>query len=224
MGPKLTNRQRQVLTYIESEMEKGHVPTFEDIAKQFKFTSNAARSHVNTLAKKKCLSLHLFKQRGLESAVDPPKVMQSCVIDRIAHKPSIVETPRDLFEIPFYSKVLPIEPFLQDRYVTKVVALSFDKIKFIKEECFAFECFSGSISGAGILKGDIIIAQKVDIANSHDIVLANIQGQNIIRRIFYGGTHVILFANTHGVDPQYYPVGDVVIICKCLGIHRLDIK
>lgn len=217
---KLTKRQKEILSFVDDWMEKGDIPSFDDIAKHFGFTNNAARDHINALSEKGCLSLDLFRKRGIKEPAKDSKVMRNATVDRLAHKPTIAKTPRDLVEIPFYSTIENCHPYLVDKNISEVLAVSYDKVKFIVEECFAFECFTDSVSGIGIRERDTVIGLSVNVANSNDIVLVNVKGQNIFRQIFYCGTHVILFSDTAGVDPVQYPVGEVNIICKCIGVYR----
>lgn len=220
MNNKLTERQREILSFIEGEMKADRVPTYEDIAENFEFSTTSARNHVNTLVKKKYLSLHIFRKRNRKKLINEPEVIKNQVIERLVHKPALIEVPRNIVEIPIYDTILEDDPYLCEKKVKHILAVPYDKIKFIKDDCFGFVCFTDSMNGAGIRKDDILIGQRLDKANNQDIVLANIAGQNVVRRIYYGGTYTILLSDTPGIDPQYYPNNNLVVIGKCIGIHR----
>lgn len=220
MSAKLTQRQQEVLDYVKSEMEEGNVPTYDCIAERFGFSSTAARDHIDTLAEKNCLSLHLFRKYGLKEPLKQPDVKKSIVLDRLGYNPNFSDVKRELFEVPIYDPILEDPPFFEDENVLGILAIPYELVRYFVDECIAFKYNSESMWGSGFTQGDVIVAKKSRIAASNDIVLANVRGQNVLRRIFFQGTHVTLLSNTMGVDPQSYVMEDVKILCIYQGLYR----
>ncbi len=51
-------------------------------------------------------------------------------------------------------------------------------------------------------------------------IVNDLRGQNVLRRIFFQGTHATLLSNTMGVDPQSYVMEDVRILCIYQGFYQ----
>lgn len=62
----LTERQEQILDYVEKCIEDGLPPTRAEIAKHFKFAENAAQHHLLALEKKGRIQLLPGKNRGIK--------------------------------------------------------------------------------------------------------------------------------------------------------------
>lgn len=220
MSAKLTERQQEVLGFIRSEMKAGRKPTYDTVAEHFGFSQAAARDYVRKLSDKDCLSLHLFRKRGLKKTLKEALVGRNIVIDRLGYNPNFTDAKRHLFEVPIYDPILEKEPYFDDENVSGILAVPFEPIKFFKDECIAFRYHSESMRGAGFIQGDVVIAKKTKLAASNDLVLANVSGQNVLRRIFFHGPQVTLLSNTMGVDPQSYGTEDIKILCVYHGIYR----
>lgn len=220
MSAKLTERQQEVFDYVKSEMKDGKVPTYECIAKRFGFSSTAARDHIDRLVEKNCLSLHLFRKYGLQEPLKQPDVKKSVVLDRLDYNPNFSDAKRQLFEVPIYDPILEDPPFFDDENVSGILAIPYETVRYFVDECIAFSYNSESMRGSGFVQGDVVVAKKSRIAASNDIVLANVRGQNVLRRVFFQGTHATLLSNTMGVDPQSYVMEDVKILCIYHGLYR----
>lgn len=219
MSAKLTDRQQEILDYIKSEMQQERTPNYGDVADRFGFSIQAARDHINALIKKKYLSAKLFRKRHTGELVEPT-ITRSVVFDRIDYNPNFEDTKRDMFEIPVYDPILDQEPYFEDDNVVGVLTIPFDNVKYFRNDIIGFTYNSLSMAGSGFRNGDALIAKKIRIAESNDIVLVNVHGQNLLRRVFLQGTYMTLLSNTDGVDPQSYEIKDVTVICKYIGLQR----
>lgn len=225
MAYKLTNRQKEVLDYIELQLSenKGKSPTFDQIAKHFGFTTRAARDHVDAIVKKGHLSRNTYARGSLSMPRDEPKVLQNDLINKVTHKPVIADAQRDILEVPIYRKVFETEPYLRDDNIQGVLPIRFSDAQYIRDECFAFPFDYKSMSAVGVLQGDIVIARKVSGLNNNEVVLVNVKNMNTMRRVFFNGNQVILFSDNHNFEPLWYDMNDITVICKCIGVYRFSI-
>ncbi len=160
---ELTERQKEIVSFIKSYLNDNlQMPTQEEIAKHFSFTTAAAHYHIVALEKKKAISLEKGESRGI----------RLCQSDR---------EKRENIEIDFFQS----EPSIDD--LDKINAKSYYIPRSMKlEKPFAFTVTSLSMKDAGILINDIAIMEKTSKANNGDIVLAyipNSQNKIELRRI-----------------------------------------
>lgn len=83
---------------------------------------------------------------------------------------------------------------------------------------FALRVRTDCMSGAGILRGDLIVVRRQEYANSGDIVVAFAENRVVIRRFKNeGSTPVLLTANE---SEEQLPAGDFRVLGKVTGVLR----
>ena len=225
MALKLTARQTEVFEFIKMKMaeKNGEAPAFKEIAEHFNFSTKAARNHVDALVKKNCLSHAIFTKRSIMIPDNQPKVIKNELIERVAHKPIIADSQRDILEIPIYRKIFETEPYLREDSVQGVLPVRYSDAQYVRDDCFAFPFDYKSMSAAGVLQSDIVIARKVEGLNNNETVLVNVRNMNTMRRVFFNGNQVILFAENKDYEPLWYDLKEIEVICKCIGVYRFNI-
>ena len=169
---RLRSRVRAISGFYQ---ERGRMPSFSEIGEMAGFRSkNAVFKFVNKLERLKVLERD-SKGRLIPGSIAAPVKMLGTV------------------EAGFPS---PAEEELAD-------ALSFDDLLIQnRESTFLLKVSGDSMSGAGILPGDMVIVDKGQTPKSGDIVIAEVDGAWTMKYLGKGGESVTLLP----ANPKYQPI------------------
>ncbi|MYB02054.1 hypothetical protein F4X90_20590 [Candidatus Poribacteria bacterium] len=223
MKPKLTARQREILQFIEANIDEGDLPSFRCISEHFGFTQKAARDHTDTLVKKGYLARSTYKKHSLSLPLDTPQIQRGHLLEKLSFTPNISEARRDVFEIPVYNRISENDPYLLDKEVESTVPVLLKDVEYIKDKCFAFKYVFGEMTAVGIMENDIVICRDIDMPADNDTVLANVRGKNTLRRVFMNGDRLMLFSDILNKEPFWCMFSEVTFIGKCIGVHRMNV-
>ncbi|MFN8790705.1 MAG: transcriptional repressor LexA [Bdellovibrionales bacterium] len=191
----LTTNERNILTYIESEIVRtGISPSYQEICQHFGFASfNSVQNYVKQLSKKGYLRAHPHQKRGLE-VLKSATAFQNQTLKQVS-KNATTESPRDeLLQVPMGIRPIPllgrvaagapIERMTDNETLQVPPQLMKDP-----EQSYAL-CVSGdSMIEEGIHDGDWIIVHKREVARNGDLVVASIQGpagpEATVKRIYF---------------------------------------
>lgn len=161
---ELTDRQRQILEFIQQRQQDGPAPTLRDIAAHFRFSSpNAAQCHVQALLAKGVLKNLPGRARSLQ-VVDPnaPK-------DRARSR---------VIAVPIYGAIpagLPQEG-TQEEEGCVLIDVNTLGIK-PTARTFGLKVRGDSMAGKHIIEGDVAIVEHGVQPRPGDVVAALIDGQ-----------------------------------------------
>ena len=197
----LTDRQRAILEFIESEVrEHGRAPTLREIGRKFGIRStNGVRTHLAALIRKGYLKRQGYLSRGIELTRD---------------------ITREAGTLPLVGSVPAGKPIDAVENIEGEVAI--DTAFLPRGEGFGLRVRGDSMSGAGILEGDIVLVRKQQDAQPGDIVVAIIDGEATVKRFFPEGRRIRLQPE----NPAYEPIvvdgkeADVRIAGKVVGLLR----
>lgn len=199
--PELTERQKQILDYIESLIvERGHSPTIREIGARFGISStNGVRSHLAALVKKGYLKKADYISRGLE--------LTRNLASRIGRVPLVGSVPAGL----------PIDAV---ENIEGEIALDLSFMP--KGDSFSLNVTGDSMIGAGIYDGDVVVVQKQSVARKGDIVVAIVNGEATVKRYFRDGERIRLQPENSDFEPIYIgrKSGDFRIAGKVVGLLR----
>lgn len=197
---KLTDRQRQVLEYLVSEVRnKGYAPSVREIGLALGLRSpSTVHQHLTALEEKGCIRRHGDRMRALE------------VVDK-----SLVQNG-DGVVLPLVGRVSAGQPILADEQVEEYVAVPprfFGNVS----GCFLLRVRGNSMIGAGILPGDLVIVRRQAHAAPGDIVVALLNEEATVKRLAaVDGRPVLLPEN-----PAYQPIlGEFQVVGRVLGTFR----
>ncbi len=163
---KLTARQQQVLDLVRRHIEDtGFPPTRADIARELGFRSaNAAEEHLKALARKGAIEMIAGASRGI-------RLPESA-------------------GIPIVGRVAAGEPVLAQEHIEDYCDLS---PAFFKPRADYFLRVTGdSMTGIGILDGDLLAVHSTPVARNGDIVVARIDDEVTVKRLRRGGQKHLL--------------------------------
>src|SRR3954453_17617517 len=159
----LTDRQRNVLDFIQSEQrEKGITPSTREIQNHFGFASQTSvMQYISSLARKGFLDRHARKARALVTPVQKVRIT----------------------DIPIYGQIPAGMATLTEQTILGHVSLDTRSVNASKNgKTFALRVRGDSMIEAHIVDGDIVILEDRKDVQSGDIVAALIDGETTLKR------------------------------------------
>ncbi len=198
---ELTERQREVLSFITSYVSKhSYPPTIREIADHFSISVKGAYDHLSALKKKNRLRYGDKRSRTLE-------VIKS---DEDANGD-------DFLSVPILGNVAAGRPILAEENWDGTVPVPRSMIH--KDgSFFALRVRGDSMERAGIMDGDLAIIEKKELAKDGDIVVAVVEEAVTLKRFFKESSRIRLQAE----NPAYSPIycRDVRILGKLACLMR----
>lgn len=182
MEDPLTLRQRQILDWIvEQNLRNGAPPTRAEIASAFGFRSpNAAEEHLRALARKGAIEIAPGRSRGIR--VVAGRSMQGGVA------------------LPLVGRVAAGSPILAVENIESEIAV--DARLFHPRADYLLRVRGDSMTGVGILDGDLLAVHRSASAEPGQIVVARLGDEVTVKRLQRDGGRVRLYAE----NPAYAPI------------------
>ena len=181
--------QQKILDFIRSEIEtKGYPPSVREIcaAVGLKSTSSV-HMHLTQLEKQGIIRRDATKPRALELLDSPMSRGRS---------------------VPLVGKITAGLPILAVENIEDYLIIPQNLVGQDKE-LFALRVQGESMIEAGILDGDIVVVNSQNQAENGDIVVALIEDEATLKRIFYEDGHVRLQPENHVMSPIIVERADV---------------
>ena len=198
----LTPRQRRIMEFIRGTVqERGYPPTVREIGEAVGLTSS---SSVHS-------QLANLERRGLLTK-DPSKPRALGLHDRLA-------APR-ASTVPLIGRIAAGAPILAEEHIEDVVAVPEGMTG--RGEHFALRVSGESMTGAGILDGDLVVVKRQDIAEDGEIVAAVLtegaEPEATVKRLRVTDDGVEL----HPENPAFSPIGmrDGWVAGRVVGVIR----
>jgi repressor LexA len=190
----LTERQRDVLGFIESELERnGVAPTLREISEKFGFASTAsAQKHIALLERKGFLRREKHQKRGLV----------------LAHR-SPTDGPFEI-ELPLLGLVAAGSP-IESVPDPEPVSVPPDFIR--TGEHFVLKVRGESMIEDGIHDGDLVVVQSTTEATDGDMVVAMVEGEVTLKRFFRASP------NTVRLQPANAEMSAILVAADTLTIQ-----
>lgn len=176
MSDGLTPRQREILDFIRNTLEVlGAPPTRAEIAGAFGFASpNAAEQHLKALAKKGAIILDPRSARGIR------------LVEQLG--------------LPLVGSVAAGSPILAVE--NQLGRIQLDSALFSPKADYLLKVRGNSMTGAGILDGDLLAVHKTSEARNGQIVVARLGDEVTVKRLHRKGARIELIAE----NPDYAPI------------------
>ena len=189
--------QKKILDFIRREIEeKGYPPSVREIcaAVGLKSTSTV-HAHLNALEKKGYIRRDSTKPRALE------------VLDNSVSRGRTV---------PLVGRVTAGLPILAIENIEDYLTLPQHMVGM--DDLFCLRVQGESMIEIGILDGDIIVVRQQDDAVNGEVVVALIEDEATVKRIFYEETQVRLQPENRYMDPIY--ADSVQVLGKVVALFR----
>ena len=202
--PKLiSNRQKQILLYIQQHMDAhGYPPTVREIGSAVSLSSSSTvHAHLKSLEEQG----HILRDAVLTRAI---KLTQSGGDQgRPMSKPVI--------QMPIIGTVAAGKPRLAVEDVEDVFPLPAD---FISGEGFMLRVVGDSMIEDGIHEGDLVVVRRQQTADNGETVVAMIDNEATVKRFYKEKQRIRLQPANKRMKPMYHE--NVEIVGKVVGLVR----
>ena len=200
---ELTDRQRQILDFIRSEVHRrGFPPSVREIGEAVGLSSSSTvHSHLAALEDKGFLRRDPSKPRALE-------VLDYRDTDRAIDYDAVRA-------VPLVGQVAAGAPLLAAENIEATMSLP---VEMADESTFILRVRGDSMIEAGILDGDFVVVRQQNTASDGDIVVALIEDDATVKRFFKEVDRVRLQPENAALDPIY--ARDVTILGKVVALFR----
>ena len=190
--------QQKILDFIKLEIEqKGYPPSVREICAGVGLKSTSTiHAHLNHLEAQGLIRRDSTKPRALE------------VIDGTQSRGR---------SVPLVGRVTAGLPILAIENIEEYLTLPMDMLG--RDEVFCLRVQGESMIDVGIFDGDIIIVRQQSDAQNGEIVVAMIEDEATVKRIYYEKTRVRLQPENQYMEPIY--AENVQVLGKVLGLFRL---
>src|SRR5829696_368499 len=204
---KITARQREILDFIESQMrERGYPPSVREIGEAVGLTSpSTVHSHLSTLSRLGYLRRDPTKPRAIEVRWDSNS--------------GVVMERRPVRHVPLVGDVAAGADVLAQENVEELLPVPAD---FTGEgELFMLRVRGDSMIDLGILDGDFIVARSQTNANTGDIVVAGIPGDEATVKT-YSTTEdrIVLIPANERLEPMVFRPSEVAVYGRVVTVMR----
>jgi len=201
MAPKTPPGQtrRQIHRFVRERLLEGRPPTVREVQQAFGFRSvQSAREHLETLVAEGKLSKVPGKARGyrLPRGGDAGPATLVPLLGRVqaGDLTTAVEDP-------------------DGGYLAVQTRAAGD-------ELFALRVRGESMSGAGILPGDVVIARRQPTASSGDVVVALVGDEATVKTLRRRGRRIELHPHNPDFEPIVPDPAEVVLLGKVIEVRR----
>lgn len=179
MSDELRPVQLEILAYLKRRLREGVIPSVREIcaATGVKSTSSV-HNHLKVLEEQG----YIVREQGLNRSI------------RLAD-----ETP--VSQVPLLGTVTAGKPIYAHQEV--VAYIPFPAERNSGGELFALRVVGESMINAGILDGDVVVAEKTASVHNGEIVVAMIDGEATVKRIYRESGHIRLQPENDSYDPIY---------------------
>ena len=200
----LTERQRDILQFIrEFQRQRGVAPTHREICDHFGFSSyGTVYKHLSLLEKKGLIRRDWNQKRGVE------------LVDR-EETQSAPSTP--VRELPLFGYIAagrPLEVETSDETIAVPEHLT------SRGDNYVLKVRGDSMIDDGILDGDLVIIARRERADNGQMVVANVNGEVTLKRIYSEGERVRLQPANSMMNPIYAAARDVAVQGVVVGLMR----
>ena len=229
----LTRKQHELLMFIHERIkETGVSPTFDEMKEALDLASKSGIHRLITALEERGFLRRLaHRARALEVVKLPQQATTAAPAGgRQAFRPHVVETDRtaggsspapanDARELPILGKIAagtPIEAIQheRDRMVVPEAMLG-------AGEHFVLEVQGDSMINAGIYDGDHVVIKRGNTANSGEIVVALVMGEEAtLKRLRKKGGSIALEAANPSYETRIFGPDQVQVQGKLVGLIR----
>ena len=199
---EITGPQRRTLGELRRfTRRQGFPPTIQELADILEISTPSVRDQVSQLVRKGYVKREARKARGLTILREP------------------TEEVLKLRTVPIVGRVAAGQPILADENIIGEVLV--DSRVARHGRCFALEVQGDSMIDAGIDDGDLVVVRQQPLAESGDIVVALLDQEATVKRLFVRDERIELRPENPKLRPM--PIGPddgLRILGKVIAVSR----
>ena len=203
MSADLTDKQRQILEYIKSEiLKRGYPPSVREICTAVRLKSTSSvHAHLSALEEKGFIRRDPTKPRAIEIIDDE-------------YSPS----RREMVNVPIIGTVTAGMPILAHENIDDYFPMP---VEFLPNAVlFMLKVRGDSMINAGIYNGDTVIVEQRSTAKNGDIVVALIEDSATVKTYYKENGHYRLQPENDNMDPII--CDRIEILGKVIGLVRMN--
>lgn len=187
--PPLTPKEKLVLEFIENHvLSSGVSPSYQEIKDHFGLASfNSVQNYLKQLTNKGYIENPQGQKRAIQVLHSASAIQMQLQSKKVSTKTGsqrsqLLQARDEVLSIPLLGKVaagLPLEAVKHDEFVEVPPSMLRDPAK-----SFALKVQGDSMIEDGIFDRDVILVQKQNFANNGDIVVATIDNEATVKRIY----------------------------------------
>ena len=199
---KISDKQRQILEYIKSEiLEKGYPPAVRDICQAVNLKSTSSvHAHLETLEKNGYIRRDQTKPRAIE------------ILDEDFNL-----NRREVTNIPLIGTVAAGQPILAQQNIENYFPMPVEMAP--NSQCFALRVQGDSMINIGINDGDYVFVKETNSAKNGDLVVALVDDSATVKNFYKENGHIRLQPQHDDMEPII--VQDCKILGQVFGVFRL---
>lgn len=214
---KLNDREKDILKFIEKELNKnGYPPSVREIGQAVGLKSTATvHAYLNRLEKIGKISRKNKRGRTLQ-LLKGGKAYTPRNVKKAEEKEKEIYTEKELVDVPVVGKITAGAPILAVENITDTFPIPLDFIG--NNDCFMLTVRGESMIEAGILNDDYILVKKQNTAVNGEIVVALIEDEATVKTFYKEKDHIRLQPQNSTMDPIIVPTCE--ILGKVIGVFR----
>ena len=199
---EITEPQRSTLQAIRAfTAKRGFPPTMKELGDILGVAPASAHEQVNHLVRKGYIRRDAGKARSIEILKEPTAVIT------------------ELVPVPIVGRVAAGAPIMANENI--MGELLVERRLVGSAPCFALEVEGDSMIDAGIHDGDQVVVRQQPIAENGDIVVAILDDEATVKRLFIAGERIELRPENPRLSPIPVSAGDDLRIAgKVLAVRR----
>src|SRR5437762_9730083 len=206
----LTERQRDILNFIrEFQREREVAPTHREICDHFGFSSyGTVYKHLSLLEKKGLIRRDWNQKRGVELVEEPKPAAPAA---------SAAAAASGVRELPLFGYIAagrPLDVEVGDETIAVPEHLT------SRGENYVLKVRGDSMIEDGIFDGDLVIIARREQALNGEMVVANVNGEVTLKRLYQEGERVRLQPANSMMGPIYASARDVMVQGVVVGLMR----
>jgi repressor LexA len=208
----VTERQRDILNFIRDfQRARGVAPTHREICDHFGFSSyGTVYKHLSLLQKKGLIRRDWNQKRGVELVEEPQPVTESA-------SGRMNESGASARELPLFGYIAAGRP-LDVEVSNEMIAVPEHLTS--RGENYVLKVQGDSMVDDGILDGDLVIIARRERADNGEMVVANVNGEVTLKRLYREGERVRLQPANSMMGPIYAAARDVAVQGVVVGLMR----
>jgi repressor LexA len=220
----MTDRQLEVLRFIARQIEElGYPPTIREIGEALDIRStNGVNDHLKALERKGFLSRDPVKSRALIPTTAAREKLGEGHANVIPFRAAPSRPSSQLVEIPIVGRVAAGQPILAQERVEDTVHVDAFLLGTNKK-VYGLRVQGDSMIGDGILPGDYVFVKKQLHAQDGEIVVAMIDDEATVKRVYFEGDRVRFQPSNPRMAPIYVRDSDfknTMILGVVVGVYR----
>ena len=222
----LTRKQHELLMFIHERIkETGVSPSFDEMKEALDLASKSGIHRLITALEERGFIRRLaHRARALEVTKLPEQATAGAPRGRAGFKPDVIEGGRveaanDTRELSLMGKIAAGTPI--DAIEHETARYPVPEAMLGTGEHYLLEIEGDSMIEAGILNGDMVIIKSTANANSGEIVVALVEGeQATLKRLRKKGASIALEPANRSYETKIYGADQVAVQGKLVGLIR----